>query len=104
MYVSLYVTVGMEKEGKQIAKRLLSKRLIACANLFPVTSIFHWENKLQEDFEIAMIMKTRSELVDEVIKEIKQIHSYEVSCIVVWEIKGGNVDYLNWIEKETQIS
>ena len=102
MFVSIYITVGMEKEAKNIAKTLLRKKLIACANLFPVTSLFHWENKLQEDDEIAMIMKTRTELVDKAIKEIKKLHSYEIPCIVVWQIYKGNEDYLSWIEKETQ--
>ena len=102
MFVSIYITVGMEKEAKNIAKTLLRKKLIACANLFPVTSLFHWENKLQEEDEIAMVMKTRTELVDKTIEEIKRLHTYEIPCIVVWQIYKGNEDYLSWIENETQ--
>jgi periplasmic divalent cation tolerance protein len=103
MFVSIYITVGMEKEAKNIAKTLLKKKLIACANLFPVMSLFYWEDRLQEDDEIALIMKTRNELVDKVIDEIKKLHSYEIPCIVVWQISKGNEDYLSWIEKETQL-
>ncbi len=103
MFMSIYITVGMEKEAKNIIRTLLKKKLIACANLFPVTSFFNWENKLQEDDEIAIIMKTRDDLVDQVIKEIKELHSYEIPCIVVWQIIKGNEDYLSWVEKETQL-
>ena len=101
MFVTVYVTVGMEKEAKQIAKALLSKKLIACANLFPVNSLFYWEGKLQEDDEFGLIMKSRLELVDKIIEEVKNIHSYEVPCITVWPISKGNDDYLDWIQEET---
>ena len=101
MYISLYGTVGTEKEARDIAKALLSKKLIACANIFPICSVFFWENKLQEDEEVGIIMKTRKELSKEVINEFKSLHSYEVPCIVSWEIKDGLPEYLDWIGRET---
>jgi periplasmic divalent cation tolerance protein len=102
MYVSIYVTVGKESEAKQIARTLLEKKLIACANLFPVKSLYYWEDKLQDDEEVGMIIKSQEDLVDQVISEIKTIHSYEVPCIVSWPIVKGNKEYLSWIQSETQ--
>ena len=101
MFASIYVTVSSEDEGKDIAKKLLEQRLIACANLFPINSIYYWENKLQEDIEFAIIMKTRSELIDRLIVELKKIHSYDIPCIVSWPIEKGNREYLNWVKEET---
>lgn len=101
MFSSIYVTVSSEEEGKEIAKKLLEQRLIACANLFPISSLYYWENKLQEDSEFAIIMKTRSELIDQLIVELKKIHSYDIPCIVSWSIEKGNSEYLCWVEKET---
>lgn len=101
MFSSVYITTSSEAEAKEIAKKLLDKKLIACANMFPISSLYYWENKLCDDSEFAVIMKTRAELLDELIEQIKKIHSYEVPCIVSWDISKGNEDYLKWIEKET---
>ena len=103
MSVTLYGTASTEKEGRDIAKKLLSNKLIACANIFPITSIFFWDNKLQEELEVGIIMKTQDELVETVIEEFKKLHSYEVPCIVSWQIEKGNQDYLNWISNETRV-
>ncbi len=102
MFTSLYATAGNDKEARDIVKKLLSKNLIACANLFPISSLFFWDNKLQEDEEIGIIMKTQEQLVEKVIDEFKKLHSYEVPCIVSWNISNGNKDYLDWISSETK--
>jgi periplasmic divalent cation tolerance protein len=101
-YTSIYVTTGSMDEAKKIAKDLLDQKLIACANMFPITSLYFWDDALQEDSEIAVIMKTRSGLVDTLIEEIKKIHSYDVPCIVSWEIVTGNQEYLSWVGAETK--
>lgn len=101
MFSSVYMTTSSVDEAKEIAKKLLDKKLIACANMFPITSLYYWDDKLCDDSEFAVIMKTRTELLDELIEQIKKNHSYEVPCIVSWDISNGNEDYLGWIEKET---
>lgn len=102
MFASVYITVGSESEAKEIARTLLNRGLIACANMFPITSYYYWENAFQEDTEFAVIMKTQGKLLDKLISELKQLHSYEIPCIVSWDIVKGNKDYLNWIERETK--
>ncbi len=101
MYTSVYITASSMDEAKGLAKTLLEKKLIACANLFPINSIYYWNNELQEDNEFAMILKTRAELVDKLLVEVKNIHSYDVPCIVTWPIAKGSEEYLSWIDHET---
>ena len=101
MFSSIYITVGSEAEGEKIVKHLLDQGLIACANMFPIKSYYYWEDKLQQDSEFAVIMKTRTELIDSVITKIKELHSYEIPCIVSWAIEKGNQEYLDWIKLET---
>lgn len=102
MFASVYITVGSKDEAKEIVKTLLDRGLIACANMFPVNSYYYWEGAFQEDSELAVIMKTRVELLDELIAQLKILHSYEVPCIVSWNIAKGNEDYLSWIDQETR--
>lgn len=101
MYSIVYITSSNEKEANNIVEHLLKKRLIACANLFPIKSIYQWDKKLVKEEEVGAILKTRRELVDEVIEEIKKLHSYDIPCIVSIPIKKGNKDFLSWISDET---
>jgi periplasmic divalent cation tolerance protein len=101
-YRSLYITASDEKEARQIGRILIEEKLAACANIFPIQSIYRWKGSIEESGESAIIAKTRAELVDRVITRVKQIHSYEVPCIVSWIIEKGNPDYLDWIQESTE--
>lgn len=102
MYSMIYITAKDEIEAKEVAAHLLGERLVACANIFPIKSIYRWKGEVHEEAEVAMIAKTRKELVDSAIKEVRRLHSYDVPCIVCYEILKGDKDYLNWIDEETK--
>jgi periplasmic divalent cation tolerance protein len=55
-----------------------------------------------EDNEVAMLAKTKTSLVDEVTARVKELHSYEVHCIISFPIAKGHLDYLKWIEESTK--
>jgi periplasmic divalent cation tolerance protein len=44
--------------ASEIARELVSKRFAACVNIFPISSIYRWNEKIEEDNEIAMFVKT----------------------------------------------
>jgi periplasmic divalent cation tolerance protein len=98
----LYVTCATEDEAIKIGSTLVEERLAACANVLGrTTSIFRWEGKVQRESEVALILKTRSELVEPVTARVKQLHSYTVPCVVALPIGAGNADFLSWIDQET---
>ncbi|HEY95653.1 MAG TPA: divalent-cation tolerance protein CutA [Dehalococcoidia bacterium] len=103
-YCSIYVTAGSEKEAAGIGRTLIEEKLAACVNILPVTSIYRWEDTIEQEPEVVMFVKTRASLADEVTERIKSLHSYEVPCIVVLPIKQGNPDYLQWIDESTRLS
>ena len=51
MFITVYTTHPDLKTAKRISSVLLKKRLIACANFFPITSMYWWEGKIQNDSE-----------------------------------------------------
>ncbi len=103
-YCIINTTTSSEEEAKKIANHLVEKKLIACCNIIPkITSIYTWNNRLNEDTEALMIMKTKTELYNTVEEEIKKLHSYEVPEIICTNIENGNKEYLNWINDNTDI-
>ena len=95
-----YITVPNKKEAERIAKKLLDKKLIACANVISnVNSYFVWKNKVQNSKEIIICGKTTSKNQTKIIHAVKSIHSYAVPCIIFFDIKNGNKDFLKWIKR-----
>ena len=101
-YRSIYFTVKDETEARRIGKALVWEKLVACINYFPINSIYWWKEKVEESAEIALIAKTRVELVEQVISRIKQLHSYQITCTVSWIIEKGDPDCFSWIKESTQ--
>lgn len=99
--VSIYVTVGSRDEACRIARILVAEKLVACANVFdPVTSVFRWNNAVEEEAESVLIAKTPADSVDRVKARLLEIHPYECPCVVVWPIVDGHEPYLEWVRAE----
>ena len=95
-----YITAPNKREAAQLAKKLLDKKLIACANVIGnVSSYFVWKKKVQNSKEIIICGKTTSKNQTKIIHAVKSIHSYAVPCIIFFDIKNGNKDFLKWIKR-----
>ena len=100
----IYVTCENRDEAIKIAKNVVTNRLAACANILgEMTSVYWWQGKVEEGQEVALILKTRADLVEKVTEKIKELHSYECPCVVALPIEDGNKTFLKWITDETQI-
>jgi len=100
--VLIYTTFPSLEEAKRVGAALVAARLAACINMFPgMISIYEWEGTPEEANEVAMIIKTRSGLADQVVAETKRLHPYEVPALLVLPTEGGSVEYCAWIASET---
>lgn len=94
--ILIYIVAGNMENASQIARELVSRRLAACVNMFPVSSVYRWKEKLEEDNEIAMFVKTDSSRFEEITRLVKSLHTYEMPAIEFWEIDGER-KYLDWV-------
>ncbi|MDF1556958.1 MAG: divalent-cation tolerance protein CutA [ANME-2 cluster archaeon] len=97
MFSIVYVTTGSMDEARKIARTLVEMKLAACVNLFPIISIYRWDS-IQEDNEVAMVIKTTYEQIADIERIVKEMHSYTVPCIISFSIDGGSREYLDWID------
>ncbi len=99
--IVVLVTTGSEEEALSIARHLVEKKLVACANLVPrVRSVFRWEGKVSEETETLMLLKSRQELFDDLVTAIKSVHSYQVPEIIAIPLVKGAEPYLSWLNGE----
>ncbi|MFC1913279.1 divalent-cation tolerance protein CutA [Chloroflexota bacterium] len=100
-YITIFITVSTRAEADNIAGVLLNERRVACTNIIPeVSSLFRWREKLDSAQECLLIAKTKASQLDEVVRLVKENHSYQVPETIAMPIVGGNRDYLEWIDNE----
>ncbi len=102
LYYNVKTTIDNLELAKQITNTLLEKKLVSSIQRRKVTSIWRYNNQIEQATEYVLEMKTKKELFKEIEQEIKKLHTYEVAEIFAEEIKETSKEYLDWIEKETK--
>ena len=98
----VYVTTANTEEAEAIARVVVGERLAACANILgAIRSFYWWDGAVQDDGEVAVVLKTRAGRLDELIQRVLALHSYDCPCVVALDIADGNPNFLEWIIKET---
>ena len=97
------VTVPDEESGLALAHSLVGERLVACANLVPgLRSIYRWQGRIEEAKELLLILKTRTDLVDELARRVADLHPYDVPEVLALPVGAGHGPYLDWVAAETR--
>jgi periplasmic divalent cation tolerance protein len=97
--ILVYIPNPTKKWAEKIAKFLLEKKLIACANIFEIDSFYWWQKNIEKAKEFLLIGKTIDKNYKKIKKEVEKIHPYKIPCVL--KIKAGvNERYLNWLKNE----
>ena len=97
----VYMTAANEDEALRIGRTLVAERLAACINVLgTITSVYEWNGAVEEATETAFIAKTDANRLESLTERVRELHSYDVPCVVALPISGGNGDFLNWITSQ----
>ena len=99
-YRLIFTTCANKEEARAMAKELVQQKLAACVNILPeIESFYMWEDAVQNEQETKLLIKTKSEKMNQVIQTIKSLHSYEVPEVQVVDVATGNLAYFNWMDE-----
>ncbi len=99
----VYITTKDRDEAYKIGKQIVEEQLAACANLVDgMESVYRWEGEIVSEKETILILKTTYGNVSKLTKRVKELHSYDVPCIISINIaeQEGNAAYLEWLRSE----
>lgn len=97
-----FSTCGSAAEAERIARHLVDARVAACVSITPgVRSIYRWQDKVHDDTEWALTIKTRRDLFPRLREELRSIHSYETPELIALRVLDGLPDYLAWVTSVT---
>lgn len=105
--ILIYITCEDVKQAKEIARHLMGKRLVACANIFPeMMPMFFGPPKsgiIDEGKEVVLIVKTIENKFDEVDIEVSKIHNYDVPCVFSIPVEKVSKKYFEWLKGEINV-
>lgn len=83
--IAIYVTHANQQNANKINDHLFRKKLISSVNSFPVQTTFVSNGKLEKSEEIVTIYKTKPQNRNPVKEAIKEVHPYDVPCIMKFD-------------------
>jgi periplasmic divalent cation tolerance protein len=84
-------------------RTLVEERLAACGHVVaPIRSIYRWQGAVHDEPEARVALHTRRSLVPAVIERTRDLHPYDIPCVIALSLKGGSPEYLRWIVGETR--
>lgn len=94
-------TFERQDQAEDLARSLLQKRLVACAQVNgPLESMYWWKDSIVETVEFVLTVKTFADLYPKVESAILQEHPYDVPEIIAEPLARVSSGYLAWMRKE----
>ncbi|MFJ4879486.1 divalent-cation tolerance protein CutA [Streptomyces sp. NPDC088745] len=101
-YAVLTTTADSEAGAAELADRVIGERLAACAQVYPVRSVYRWQGAVERATEWRIDFKTRGELLPELTARIGELHDYDTPEVVAVPVVAGSPAYLEWVTEQTR--
>ncbi len=101
-FLLVMCTCPDDASAAAIATALVEERLAACVNRGAgIRSLFRWQDQIEEDHEVLLLIKSRHARFGELEAEIRRLHPYDTPEIIGLPIVAGSDAYLQWMEEVT---
>ena len=98
--ILITTTTSSKVEAEKIAALLVNRKLAACVNIIgPIQSLYVWKEKLVNDEEYKLFIKSFQEKWPQIKEAVKDNHSYKVPEISMILISDMQDDYLSWMKQ-----
>lgn len=95
-----FTAFASEEDAARVARVLVEERLVACANLLPgARSIYRWQEKIADEREVVVLMKTRKQDWAALMSRLHELHPYQTPELIAVRVAAGAPKYLEWLEQ-----
>ena len=96
--VVILCTAPDEATAQELAALVLAEKLAACVTLLPgATSLYYWEGKMEQEYEVQMLLKSDIDHQEALIACLKSHHPYQTPELLVLPVSHGDSNYLSWL-------
>jgi len=97
--IQVFITAGSREEGQRLVDTLVRNRLAACGQVLgPIQSTYWWQGKVESSQEWMCLAKSQEEKFDEIVRMVKELHSYEVPEIIAVPLVAVSDSYEQWMK------
>jgi periplasmic divalent cation tolerance protein len=96
-YIAVVTTLAGRDAALVLGRALVEQRLVACAQVSAIDSIYWWDGALQQEPEFRLLCKTTAALWPAVEAAILQRHPYDLPAIHASALVQVNAAYRDWI-------
>ena len=90
-------TIGAGADAAALGRTLVEEGLAACVNVLPpMTSIYRWKGRVEEETERQLVMKTTAARVEALEKRLRELHPYELPEFIVLDA-AASAAYGQWV-------
>ncbi len=96
--VVILCTAPDEATAQELAALALAEKLAACVTLLPgATSLYYWEGKMEQEYEVQMLLKSDISHQEALLACLKAHHPYQTPELLVLPVTHGDNEYLSWL-------
>jgi periplasmic divalent cation tolerance protein len=87
--VLVLTTLAADADALTFARTLVEEHLAACVNVLPpMTSVYRWRGRIEEDQERQIVIKTARKQVPALEQRLRELHPYELPEFLVLATSG----------------
>jgi periplasmic divalent cation tolerance protein len=102
MLCLIYATFPDMDTARRMARVLVERKLVACANLTPgAVSVYHWQGRVEEGQEVVMVAKSMAPKWPEIEALFAEEHPYETPALVCLSVYAAMPAFADWVAAET---
>lgn len=96
--VVVLTTLGSPDAARDLVRRLVEDRLIACGTVVPgATSIYRWQESVTTDDEVLVVLKTVRGRWEALVAAVDHHHPYDTPELVALPVEAGLPRYVEWL-------
>jgi len=95
--IAVITTLPSREQALSLARRLVERGLVACAQISQIESFYRWEGTLQQEAEWRLLLKTETRLYDAVKTAILKLHSYDLPAVHSMRLDQIHAAYATWL-------
>jgi len=97
--IAVYIPCKDDDEARTISQALLREKLVACAGMWKMNSLFLWKGELKDEDEVVIFAKSTDDKYEGIKNQVRELHSYELPAIIKIPIEA-NEEYEKWLKNE----
>lgn len=93
----VFTTVASRDEARRLAHALVQRRLVACAQISEIESVYEWQGAVAQEPEWRLLLKTEASRYPALEAAIRELHSYELPAIVAVPVSAALPAFAGWV-------